>query len=259
MKKCLGLAGTLAVFVLILVPCGIVYAAPSDIGTVMANPSSTSIVLTWIKAGGSNNTLVRYRTDTFPANTADGIQAYFSTASHVTVGANVTGDTHAAGDNVSALTAGQAYYFSVWGESAGSYSPTPFHLVMSTLAVPIASGATDQPANTLPVPTLPAVINQTPATGAFQLEPFTSIVNWFNNAPGGFGMPNAYAWESLVLLGVVGAGFATYTKVRNFFVAYAVVFVLTLFGIGAHLVQGWLLGVEIAVGAGVWGIEHYLQ
>ena len=51
----------------------------------------------------------------------------------------------------------------------------------------------------------------------------------------------------------------TYTKVRNFFVAYAVVFVLTLFGVNLHLVQGWLFAVEIVIGLGVWAVDHYLQ
>lgn len=257
--KVFRVLATLVILGLVLIPFVVAWAVPADITTMTANPSNTSMILTWVKASSSNNTLIRYRTDTFPANTADGIQVYFSTKEQVTVGANQTSDTHVAGDNISALTPGQAYYFSAWGESAGVYSGTPFHLVMSTLAVAIPNGGADQPVNTLPVPTLPSSMNQTPNPGAFNLEPFTSIVSWFNSSPGGVGMPNQYAWESIAIVGLVGTGFLTYTKIRNFFVAYAIVFVLTLFAIGLHLVQGWLLGIEIVVGMGVWGIEHYLQ
>lgn len=225
-----------------------------------ANPSNTSMVLTWTKASSSNNTLIQYRTDTFPAdNRTNGIQVYFSTGFQVTVGANVTSDTHVAGDNVTALSAGQVYYFAAWGEVSGNYSTTPFHLVMSTLAVAIPNGGTTSPQNTLPVPSVPTSMNQSPTTGGFQLEPFTSIVNWFNNGPGGFGMPNEYAWESIAILGIVVSGFATYTKIRNWFVAFAVVFILTFFAAGIHLVQWWLWAIEIVIGAGVWAVEHYLQ
>ena len=260
MKKIFGFASGLAIVLLILWPFAVAFAVPSDITTMTANPSNTTIVLTWTKASSSNNTLIRYRTDTFPANTSDGIQVYFNTASQVTVGANVTSDNHSSGgDNLTALSAGQAYYFSAWGESGGTYSVNPMHLVMSTLAIAIPSGAQDQPFNTLPVPTVPTQMNQNPDAGGFQLEPFTSIVKWFNDSPGGLGMPENYAWEGIAILGIVTGGFATYTKIRNWFVAYAVVFVLTFAGIGLHLVQGWLLGVEIVIGMGVWAIEHYLQ
>ena len=265
MKKILGIVGTLIIGTLVILPIAVAFAVVSDITDMTANPSNTSIILTWVKVSGSTNTLIRYRTDTFPTDNTDGVQAYFGPRFQVTVGANVTvelSDTpeHVdVGDNITPLTPGQAYFFSAWAEDSGDYSATPFHLVMSTLAVPIPSGAQDQPQNTLPVPTLPTNINQAPNPGSFQLEPFTSIVNWFNSSPGGLGMPNEYAWESLAILGIVGGGFLTYTKIRNFFVAYAVIFVLTLFGIGLHLVQGWLLGIEIVIGLGVWGIEHYLQ
>lgn len=260
MKKITRVLAVFGILVLTILPFVVVFALPvGNITDMTANPSNTSMILTWVKASPSTRTLIRYKTDTFSANISDGTQVYFSTGFQVTMGANVTSESHVSGDNVDALAPGQVFYITAWGEVSGNYSVTPMHLVMSTLAVAIPSGAQDQPSNTLPVPTLPSTMNQTPDTSAFNLEPFTSIVNWFNNGPGGLGMPNAYAWESIAIVGLVGTGFLTYTKIRNFFVAYAVVFLLTLFAIGLHLVQGWLFGVEIVIGAGVWGIEHYLQ
>lgn len=260
MKKITRVLATIGILILTVLPFVVVFAAPvGDISDMTANPSNTSMILTWVKASPSTRTLIRYRTDTFSANISDGTQVYFSTGSQVTMGANVTTELHVSGDNVDALAPGQVFYITAWGEVSGNYSVTPFHLVMSTLATTIGSGAATQPHNTLPTPPVPSSMNQTPDTSAFNLEPFTSIVNWFNNGPGGLGMPNAYAWESIAIVGLVGTGFLTYTKIRNFFVAYAVVFLLTLFAIGLHLVQGWLFGIEIVIGAGVWGIEHYLQ
>ena len=259
MKKLYRVLIVLGVFILSVMPLSVAFAAPGNITDMTANPSNTSMVLTWIRASTSTRTLIRYRTDTFPANTADGTQVYFNSSFQVTVGANVTSDLHVVGDNLTALTPGQVYYFSAWGEDAGVYSVTPYHLVMSTLAVAIPSGARDQPINTLPVVPVPPGMNQDPDPGGFKLEPLTSIVNYFLTAPGGLGMPTTYAWESIAILGIVGGGFATYTRIRNFFVAYAVVFLLTFFAIGIHLVQGWLLGIEIVIGGGVWAVEHYLQ
>jgi hypothetical protein len=259
MKKILAVLATIGILVLILLPFTSALAVLSDITDVTANPSNTSIILTWIKVTGSTNTLIMYRTDAFPTDNTDGTQAYFGTKFQATVGNNTTGEHIDAGDNITALTPGQAYYFSVWGEDSGEYSATPFHIVMSTLAVAIPSGAQDQPANTLPIPTLPTGMNQDPNVGAFQLEPFTSIIAWFNNSPGGLGMPVDNAWESIAIVGIVGSGFMTYTKIRNFFVAYAVIFLVTFFCVGLHLVQGWLLGIEIVIGMGVWAVEHYLQ
>jgi hypothetical protein len=102
-------------------------------------------------------------------------------------------------------------------------------------------------------------MTQNPDRTGWNLAPFDGVISYFNNADGGLGMPINNAWETLAILGIVGSGFGTYTKVRNFFVAYAVVFILTLFAVQLTLVQGWLLGVELVIGAGVWAVDHYYQ
>ncbi len=72
-------------------------------------------------------------------------------------------------------------------------------------------------------------------------------------------MPLNNLWETLAIFGIVISGSVTYMKIKNFYVAYFVVLFATGVFVGLHLVQGYLVGVEIVVGVGVWGIERYLQ
>lgn len=257
MKKILRII--VIAFIMGLFPIVVLAQSVSDVTSMTANPSDTSIILTWVKPSGANSTVIRYRTNTYPSSPTDGILAYNNTGFQCTVGSNSTGE-HLTEDNVSALTAGQVYYFSAWGLSNTTYSTIVYHLAMSTLATPPATGAPAvSPTNRLPTATLPTQMTQAPDNTGFQLQPFSDIIAYFNNAPGGLGMPINNAWETLFILGIVIGGAGTYMKVRNFFVAYAVVFVLTLFGVQLHMVQGWLFAIEIVIGMGVWAIDHYLQ
>jgi len=72
-----------------------------------AKGTGTSIVLNWVKGSDSVNTLVRYSETSTPTSTAEGTQAYFSSASTYTL---------------PGLTPGTTYYFSAWGENNGVYS-----------------------------------------------------------------------------------------------------------------------------------------
>lgn len=218
--------------------------AVGNITLMTANPSDTSIVLTWVKPTGANTTVIRYRTDTYPTLPTDGASAYNGTSFQCTV---------------SDLTAGQVYYFSAWGQHSDNYSETAYNLAMSTLAVAIPSGAEDNTTVSLPTPTISANMAQDPDVSGFNLEPFTSIIAYFNESEGGLGMPENNLWETLAIFGIVGSGILVYTRIRNFFVAFAVVFVATIICVGLHLVQGWLVGVEIIIAGGVWAIEKYMQ
>ncbi len=244
MKRILASIGLALIGLLLASP--FVLAVPSSVANLTANPSDTYIMLRWDMATGSNSTVIRYRTDTYPTTSADGQSAYNGTSYSC---------------NVSGLTAGQIYFFAAWGYDGSSYSANSTTIAMSTLAVAIPSGGQDE--NTVTLPTVPATLisglNPTPNPTAFNLEPFTSMVKYFVNAPGGLGVPEANLWEVLAILGIVGSGFFTYIRIRNFFVAFAVLFVVTIFFVGLHLVQGWLVGVELVIGAGVWAIDHYLQ
>lgn len=202
--------------------------------------SSTSIILTWQRASGSTHTIVRYRTDTYPSSPTDGTSAYSGTGYQCTV---------------SGLTPGQVYYFSAWGY-ANPTSPTVSQLAISTTAVDVPSGGETTPANIVSIPTIAPGMTQTPSVGAFQLEPFTTIIKIFQ---GGLGMPENNIWQLLATLGVVLAGMATYIRIKNFFVAFGVVFVLTFFFVWMHLMQGWLIPIEVIVAGGVWAVERYMQ
>ncbi len=211
----------------------------------MGIPSNTSIILTWTKASGSRNTIIRYRTDTYPSSVTDGTSAYNGTGYQCTV---------------SGLTAGQTYYFAAWGAaSSPPYSVTEGRLVMSTPAVPAPSGGEKEPTVILPIPNRPEGAMQEPDISGFQLEPFTGIIKYFNTGTGGLGMPEKYAWETLFILCIAAVGFFAYIRMRNFFIAFALVFVLSCAGWGMHLTQGYLVYFEVIIGAGVWAIDHYMQ
>lgn len=237
------ISATLLAILAVLLSVTVVLAV-GDISDLVGNPTNTSIILTWVRASSANTTVIQYRTDTYPTTPNDGTNTYNGTGFQCTV---------------SGLVAGQIYYFSAWGQSGGTYSTTVAHLAMSTLATSILSGNTSGNKVTLPTPTVSANMNQNPDSSSFNLEPFTSIISYFNTGTGGLGMPVNNVWEVIFVGFVVVGGVATYTKIRNFFVAFSVVFVLTIFGVGLHLMQGWLVGVEIFIGMGVWAIERYLQ
>lgn len=211
------------------------------------NPSDTSMVLTWTPAPSSNSTVIYYRTDTYPTAVGDGTLSYNGTGFQC----NVTG-----------LTAGTIYYFTAWGYDGAAYG-NPAYCVMNTLPIAMPSGAEETHTAVIPTPSVPASANATADITGFHLEPFTSMVSYFvtDNAtsPGGLGMPVNNAWEMLAIGAIVMGGIGTYTKMKNFFIAYFVVFTLTCVFIGIHLVQWYLAPIELAIGVGVWALERYLQ
>jgi len=245
MKKLRIIGSSLIIsLLLICVISTTVLAIPTTVTNLTANPSNTSIILSWTIASGSTSTVVRYATDGFPANAAAGTSAYSGAGSQVTV---------------SGLTAGQVYYFAAWGYDGADYSASACELAMSTLSIALPSGAADTAPNTLPELTLPDNAKLEPDPSGLNLEPFTGMITWFNEADGGFGMPEGNAWEFIVILGIVGVGGLTYIRMRQFFIAFGVVFILSMVGVGLELVQGYLVVFELIIGLGVWAIERYMQ
>jgi hypothetical protein len=221
------------------------YATVSNVTYLNGEPSTTSIKITWIKAAGSTNTIVRYRTNTYPSTYSDGTSAYSGTASETTL----TG-----------LTSGQVYYFAAWGyDGVSEYSAASYTWVCSTLSATVPSGAAESSSLGIAIPTVPAGATQDPDESSFNLEPFTSILTFFNSSDGGLGMPTSNMWEMIYLLLIVMSGLITYIKTKTFFIAFFVVFLLSCFGVGLHLVQAYLVAIEIVVGAGIWAIERYSQ
>jgi len=207
----------------------------------------TSMLLKWTKGAGSTNTSVQYRIGTYPAtyNDASNTIAYNGTASEY----RLTG-----------LVAGQTYYFSAWAfNAAGTYNTTAANLAMTTQAFAVPSGAAPTSRVTLPIPTVPPGASGNASIAAFNMEPFTSIIAYFNNAPGGVGMPIANTWQTLYTVVMIFAALWIYTKWRNVFAGFAVLLVFSVFGVGLNLLQWWIVPIEFVVGAGTWAIEHAMQ
>jgi len=74
-----------------------------------ATRGDTTVSLSWVKASGATNTLVRRSTTAYPTTTSSGVLVYNG------IGISKT-DT--------GLTNSQAYYYSAWSESDGVYSGT---------------------------------------------------------------------------------------------------------------------------------------
>jgi len=82
------------------------YTYPSNV-TGFSITATTDFIATlvWTNGTGGDKTMVRYKIGSYPANIGDGTQAYFDTASTVTV---------------SGLTPGEHYYFSAWAHDSDS-------------------------------------------------------------------------------------------------------------------------------------------
>ncbi len=243
MKYCRRILLSWLLALLVIMCYGTVVLAINSIVSMVGVPTSTSILLSWEKYATSDNTVIQYKLTGFPSSHTDGTTAYDGTDYECTL---------------SSLMAGQVYYFAAYEYSGASYS-SPYYYVMSTLAVTLPSGAAPTSTNSIPVPTLPANATQTPTTTGFNLEPFTSIIHYFVTDTNGLGMPESNAWETLATFGLVIAGIGTYSKVKNFFVAWFVVLVLSVIAVLLHLMQGLLVPIEFLVGVGVWAVDRYFQ
>jgi hypothetical protein len=98
------------------------FTTETSVGTpssLIGVPTATTIKLTWSIGVGSSQYLVRVKAGSFPTTTVDGTQVYYGTA----LTASVTG-----------LTPGQTYYYSVWGESGGTYSASYATCMVTTNA-----------------------------------------------------------------------------------------------------------------------------
>lgn len=216
-----------------------VLAAVGDVSDLLCYPQAVSVHLTWNRASGSTTTVIRYRTDTFPASYSDGILSYNGTGFET---------------DVSGLTAGQTYYFAAWGFDGASYSTTVCYKSTTTLYT--IGLSTNQ---TIPSPLVPATINNPPSIGGFNFEPFTGLISNFVNASGGLGMPIENTWEWLFLIGITFLSIVVYIQTKEFLIAFVILILLTGGGWYLGLTQGLLLVFEIPVALGFWGIEHAMQ
>jgi hypothetical protein len=184
-------------------------------------PSATSANITWAKGAGSTNTMVRYSLSAYPTTTAAGTQAYFGAASTY----NLTG-----------LLAGKTYYFSLWGESAGSYSASKTDGMITTSAgIAVVTPAT---------PTGIARFFAAPDYTTMANLPF-GLYDGINGVATSLGMPIANFWMVL-FLGLAGAGgVGLYTTTRSASIGMITGLGILVFGWATQIVPFWIVLFDI--------------
>jgi hypothetical protein len=181
-------------------------------------PSSTSISLQWVKGSGTDRTLVRRKTGSYPVSVTDGTLVYFDDKSSVS-------DT--------GLTEGTSYYYMAWSESSGFYSSNNATILVTTLAP--EAGETD-----IDSPDMPAEWYQSPDYTTMSGFFMYGLINWGADC---FGMPYATIWFLIaitisVLMGIIGYNLS---KGNGLLVSgLTVAFFLTVFTL-MKLVSMWIL------------------
>jgi hypothetical protein len=195
--------------------------------TLVGIPDDDNISLSWGKAIGASQTLIRYATDTYPATIADGTQAYLDSGTSYVL---------------SGLTEGTTYYFSAWGKSGATYSTNEVNLVMTT-----TSGLTS---TTLPAGSTPGGWFQAPdASFLVHLQPIYSVVNGLADS---FGMPRGNMWFTLMMLIVLAIGIMLYVKFGSASLAlFIMALVMGLFII-LHIFPTFMLWLVGLLALGGW-------
>jgi len=165
-------------------------SAPTNLSTI---PSSTSIAMSWVKGVGSNKTLVRYSTGTYPLTIADGTLLYFNTSSSV---------------ELSGLDPGVTIYISAWGENAGTYSAGHAMSIGTTLAYSPTEDDT--------------VFDVPPNNTSWLLVPGTAMVNSIPllsdivlNVETEYAVPSSTLWYLIWITLGTGLGIIIYNRGGN--------------------------------------------
>lgn len=200
-------------------------ADPTDL---RAFPQATSVSLTWVKGAGSTNSLVRYGTDTYPTSITEGFQVYLGTSSST---------TH------TGLTAGTTYYYSVWGESGGTYSSSYATAMTTTSAMGVAG-------EDLPTPGTPT--RWLSAPDYTNLSNLLVLYDAVNDTADSLGMPKGTLWMVLALLFATGFGIAVYVVSGHKMLVGAIALVAALvFGWAIQIVPFWIPLLAIILVAGI--------
>lgn len=122
-----------------------VFTAPT--GFAATATSYSSIGLTWTKQ--SDQTYIAYKTDGYPIDRADGVQAYFGSDSSA---------------SLSGLTAGTTYYFKAWSWASGDlWASTTASAIATTFAASVPGEEEDAPSAMMTVPDVPESWSGTPS------------------------------------------------------------------------------------------------
>jgi hypothetical protein len=191
-------------------------------------PDDTSISLNWIKGAGATNSLIRFRTDTYPTTTADGTQVYA-----------LADNTY----NHTGLLQGTTYYYSIWGESGGAYSVNALNLAMTTTSTETSQGA-------LPAISNPSGWNQAPdETPLVHFQPVYSVLNGLADT---WGMPRANFWLGVSLLFCMLCGVGIYMKVHAPALALLVMSLVMAGFVALGLLPSFMIALVVILALGSW-------
>ena len=233
--------GLITAIILLVVTVSPVMAT-ADITSVSASATKTTVTLRWTKIGTS--TLVRYATNTFPATTATGTSAY-SGADYFTT---VTG-----------LTSGTTYFFSIWAYDGANYSTNAYHIAVSTLYADIATGGEYNQRDIPPIPNLPADLVAAPNAGGLDLEPFTTILEAFNSAPGGLGMPVNNMYEGITYISITILAALIYKYSKSLLITWVLSLALSVAGYRMELCQIHGIIIIVVLGLGAWAAQSLMD
>lgn len=210
----------------------------SEPESLTAIPYGTSVSLIWPKGAGSTYSLLRYSAATYPTAVTSGTLGYLGTGNSV----EVTG-----------LTEGTTYYWSIWGMSGGTYSDNYTTALCTTLAYDTAVE------NDIDIET-PAENDmwmQSPDTSKLQNIPMLNAVvaMWEDS----YSAPDTTIWYFIWFMVGIGGGIVLYNRTSyNLVATFGAE--LIWFGIGAvvGLLWLWIIFVLliIAMGFTVFGHRH---
>jgi hypothetical protein len=182
-----------------------------------ANPAGTTVSLTWVKGAGSSDTVICYKTGTYPVSRSDGTLAYNGTDTSCTV---------------SGLTSGETYYFTAWGKSGSLYSSGNATAISSTTAAsadasPMFTGTAT-----------PSLWYQAPDYTKMSAMPVYGLFNWWSDA---FAIPRSTFWFLLAMAFAIGVGVIIYALSHNVIAGSIAVTVCVIIVAIMGLMSYWML------------------
>jgi len=201
----------------------------SEPSSVVGIPTPTTIKLTWTSGDGAIQYMVRVGAGAYPTTTVDGTQIYYGTSLTTTI---------------SSLTPGTTYYYSIWGESGGTFSATYITCMVTTQA---GSTATSSSGVTLSAPwRWMAAPNYT------NLSNIPIVYDAVNATADSLNMPRESFWMVIALLSAAFGGVLAYMSAgesgrgqQSQFMGMAVGCALLILWWIVQIVPWYIIGLDI--------------
>jgi hypothetical protein len=236
MKRLHKIVAVFGVTIILSLLASPVFAGVAYITEFKAIPTDTTMSLTWVKAVGYTQTVIRSSATGYPSTPSDGTSVY---------------TLYGVSYKQTGLIAGTTYYYTAWGYNGSSYSSdgTAAHVLMTTTA----SGGVNE---TLPTPAMDFAPTSPPTTTLTwfnTMQPFTGFLKSFEDS---WGMATNTVPFTIGILILLFVGVGLYIRLKSPFVAICAVLVVDLGLIGLHLLPTYTVGVVLAFGVGVWALEN---